>query len=205
MNMVRVWGGGVYPPDAFFNACDREGILVWQDFMFACAMVPDDGRFTKNVMAEAEQHVQRLRHHPSLALWCGNNEVERAWTSWGWQDMYNLHGPDSVRLAEAYQHLFHDLLPDLVARESPTRYLPTSPTLDARSGDEHAWGVWFGLEDFSYYSRHGGRFASEYGLQSLPDMHTLREAGISDSTTTPFNFVSAAEWTGSSPASTDGT
>ena len=179
MNMVRVWGGGVYPPDAFFNACDREGILVWQDFMFACAMVPDDERFTMNVMAEAEQHVQRLRHHPSLALWCGNNEVERAWTSWGWQDMYNLHGPDSVRLAEAYQHLFHDLLPDLVARESPTRYLPTSPTLDARSGDEHAWGVWFGLEDFSYYSRHDGRFASEYGLQSLPDMHTLREAGIS--------------------------
>ena len=178
MNMVRVWGGGVYPPDAFFEACDQAGLLVWQDFMFACAMVPDDPAFVENVRQEALEQVLRLRNHPSLALWCGNNEVERAWASWGWQDTYDLHGPDSVRLADAYHRLFHEVLPDVVANESNLHYLPTSPTLDAQSGDEHAWGVWFGLEDFDYYSRHGGRFASEYGLQSLPSKHTLKEAGI---------------------------
>ena len=178
MNMVRVWGGGVYPPDAFFEACDQSGLLVWQDFMFACAMVPDDPAFVENVRQEALEQVRRLRNHPSLALWCGNNEVERAWASWGWQGMYDLHGPDSVRLADAYHRLFHEVLPDIVADESNLHYLPTSPTLNAQSGDEHAWGVWFGLEDFDYYSRHGGRFASEYGLQSLPCKHTLKEAGI---------------------------
>lgn len=178
MNMVRVWGGGVYPPDAFFEACDEQGLLVWQDFMFACAMVPDDNSFTENVKRETEQQVRRLTHHPSLALWCGNNEVERAWQSWGWQDMYDLHGPDSVRLADAYHQMFYEVLPQVVSQESDAFYLPTSPTLDGRSGDEHAWGVWFGLEDFSYYSRHNGRFASEYGLQSLPSKHTLKEAGI---------------------------
>ena len=92
--------------------------------------------------------------------------------------MYDLHGPDSVRLADAYHRIFHEVLPNIVANESDLHYLPTSPTLDAQSGDEHAWGVWFGLEDFDYYSRHGGRFASEYGLQSLPCKHTLHEAGI---------------------------
>lgn len=178
MNMVRVWGGGVYPPDAFFEACDRAGLLVWQDFMFACAMVPDDPAFDENVRQEALEQVRRLRNHSSLALWCGNNEVERAWTSWGWQDMYDLHGPDSVRLEDAYHRMFHELLPQIVADESNLHYLPTSPTIDAQSGDEHAWGVWFGLEDFDYYSRHSGRFASEYGLQSLPCKHTLNEAGI---------------------------
>ncbi|HBS20819.1 MAG TPA: hypothetical protein DEA66_08225, partial [Flavobacteriales bacterium] len=178
MNMVRVWGGGVYPPDAFFDACDEHGLLVWQDFMFACAMVPDDEEFTHNVRREAEEQVRRLTHHPSLALWCGNNEVERAWQSWGWQDMYDVHGPDSVRLAEAHHTMFYEVLPHVVSEESDAFYLPTSPTLDGRSGDEHAWEVWFGLEDFSYYSRHGGRFASEYGLQSLPSTHTLKEAGI---------------------------
>lgn len=178
MNMVRVWGGGVYPPDAFFDACDKAGLLVWQDFMFACVMVPDDPEFVENVRQEALEQVRRLQRHPSLALWCGNNEVERAWTSWGWQDMYDLHGADSVRLAEAYHRLFYEVLPLIVSDETDLHYLPTSPTLDLLSGDEHAWGVWFGLEDFAYYSRHGGRFASEYGLQSLPNKHTLNEAGI---------------------------
>ena len=178
MNMVRVWGGGVYPPNAFFEACDEAGLMVWQDFMFACAMVPDDPAFVENVRQEASEQVRRLSNHPSLALWCGNNEVERAWASWGWQDMYNLHGPDSARLSDAYHKLFHEVLPQIVAEESNLHYLPTSPTIDAQSGDEHAWGVWFGLEDFDYYSRHDGRFASEYGIQSLPCKHTLNEAGI---------------------------
>ena len=178
MNMVRVWGGGVYPPDCFFEACDQHGLLVWQDFMFACSMVPGDSAFAQNVRAEAQEHVQRLHHRPSLVLWCGNNEVERAWASWGWQDMYHLSAQDSAKLVEAYHELFYEVLPDVVDQHTATSYLPTSPTLDPASGDEHAWGVWFGLESFDYYSRHAGRFASEYGLQSLPDLHTLREAGI---------------------------
>ena len=141
MNMLRVWGGGVYPPTAFFEACDARGILVWQDFMFACAMVPDNSAFQANVNAEATEHVKRLRHHPSLALWCGNNEVAKAWQSWGWQEMYNLHGQDSIRVAEAATAMFNGLLPDVVTEHSETFYLPTSPTLEADAGDAHAWGI----------------------------------------------------------------
>lgn len=178
MNMVRVWGGGVYPPDCFFDACDRNGLLVWQDFMFACSMVPDDDEFASNVEKEAREHVFRLRHHPSLALWCGNNEVLRAWHQWGWQDLYNLHGADSTRLADAYDRIFHEVLPRAVSETCEVYYHPTSPTLDSKSGDEHAWHIWFGLENFDYYSRNSGRFVSEFGLQSLPDRHTLHEAGI---------------------------
>ena len=178
MNMVRVWGGGVYPPDCFFDACDRNGLLVWQDFMFACSMVPDDDEFAANVENEAREQVLRLRHHPSLALWCGNNEVLRAWHQWGWQDLYNLHGADSIRLAHAYDRMFHEVLPRTVSETCEVYYHPTSPTLESNSGDEHAWNIWFGLENFDYYSRNSGRFVSEFGLQSLPDWHTLHEAGI---------------------------
>ena len=130
MNMLRVWGGGVYPPQSFFEACDEQGLLVWQDFMFACTMVPTDDDFAQNVRLEAEEQVLHLRHHPSLVLWCGNNEMDRAWTSWGWQDTYNLHAIDSTQVYQAYLRLFQDILPDLVDHESPTQYLPTSPTLD---------------------------------------------------------------------------
>lgn len=178
MNMLRVWGGGVYPPNAFFEACDAQGILVWQDFMFACAMVPDNPAFHNNVQAEATAQVKRLRHHPSLALWCGNNEVAKAWESWGWQEMYNLHGQDSARVAQAATAMFDGLLSDVVDEHSAAFYLPTSPTLEKDAGDAHAWGIWFGKETWDYYSRHEGRFASEYGLQSLPHLATLEEAGI---------------------------
>ena len=178
MNMLRVWGGGVYPPTAFFEACDVRGILVWQDFMFACAMVPDNPAFQDNVKAEATEQVKRLRHHPSLAIWCGNNEVAKAWQAWGWQEMYNLHGQDSARVAEAASDMFDGLLSEVVDEHSAVFYLPTSPTLEKDGGDAHAWGIWFGKEPWDYYSRHEGRFASEYGLQSLPHLATLREAGI---------------------------
>ena len=178
MNMIRVWGGGVYPPDAFYDACDREGILVWQDFMFACAMVPDDDAFLDNVRLEAMEQVVRLRSHPCLALWCGNNEVAKAWRDWGWQDLYDLHGQDSIRVDRAASHLFDEILPDIVEEASDIAYWASSPSLPDSSGDVHAWGVWFGLEDWDHYSQHGGRFASEYGLQSLPNIHTLKDAGI---------------------------
>lgn len=178
MNMLRVWGGGVYPPDSFYDSCDEAGIMVWQDFMFACTMVPTDEAFVDNVRLEAREQAMRLRHHPSLVLWCGNNEIEKAWQAWGWQGMYNLHGADSAAVFDAYRHVFHDVLPTEVTQVGQTAYLPSSPTLDVASGDVHAWGIWFGKEPFDYYSRHEGRFASEYGLQSLPNLLTLQEAGI---------------------------
>ena len=188
MNMLRVWGGGIYPPDAFFAACDASGMLVWQDFMFACMMVPGDEAFQENVKAEAIHQTQRLRSHPSLALWCGNNEVEKAWETWGWQDMYSLHGADSAAVADDYAALFDTLLPGVVAAHSNTPYWPSSPHLRDAGGDEHAWGVWFDFEDFDFYSRHTGRFVSEYGLQSLPDLHTLRAAGITHFTDSALQY-----------------
>ena len=188
MNMIRVWGGGGYPPEAFYHACDEAGLLVWQDFAFACSMIPGNQAFQQNVLLEAEEQVKRLRHHACIALWCGNNESELAWDRWGWQDAYDLHGPDSVKAWGAYSALFENQLPALVEQHSPSFYWPSSPHGEPNSGDEHAWGIWFGLEDFDYYSSHSGRFASEYGLQSLPDKHTLKEAGIEHFTDRALQF-----------------
>lgn len=184
MNMVRVWGGASYPSEQFYHFCDSAGLLVWQDFMFACAMVPSDSAYVANVTAEAEHQVKRLRHRPSLVLWCGNNESQKAWESWGWPDLFDLHGADSIATEEAYAAVFHHALPSVVERESDTFYWPSSPARDPRaayaldSGDEHAWRVWFDTLDFDYFSAHDGRFASEYGLQSLPDAWTLSKVGV---------------------------
>ena len=185
MNMVRIWGGAVYGEDAFYERCDELGLLVWQDFMFACCMVPGDSLYRATVEAEARYNVRRLRNHPSLALWCGNNESEKAWESWGWQKQFGLSMRDSVEIQQAYDGIFGQLLPDIVAEESGQFYWASSPMHDpleatdsGLSGDEHAWRVWFDTLDFDYYSDHGGRFASEYGLQSLPNRHTLEEVGI---------------------------
>lgn len=185
MNMLRVWGGGVYPSEAFYDVCDEVGLLVWQDFMFACAMVPGSAEFQSNVRSEALEQIQRLQYRPSLALWCGNNETQHAWKAWGWQELYDLHGADSVATEEAYRTIFHDMLPELVREHSTTEYWPSSPMADEQapnslvaSGDEHAWRVWFDTLDFDYFSAHNGRFASEYGLQSLPDEATLAAVGI---------------------------
>ncbi|MFZ8835955.1 MAG: beta-mannosidase [Flavobacteriales bacterium] len=193
MNALRVWGGAVYPNQNFFEFCDEHGILVWQDFMFACTMVRGDSIFQANVSQEAEEQVKRLRNHPSLALWCGNNESQKAWNTWGWQELYNLHGIDSAKVYEAYDTLFHSILPRVVSEHTNTTYWPSSPTPDYQwkwntnernsetekfSGDEHAWHVWFDTLDFDYFSQHQGRFASEYGLQSLPHSQTLHDVGI---------------------------
>lgn len=202
MNMVRVWGGAVYPSEAFYDFCDSTGLLVWQDFMFACAMVPGDSAFQANVQAEAEHHVKRLRHRPSLALWCGNNESEKAWKSWGWPEAFSLHGADSVATERAYDALFKELLPEVVARHSTAAYWSSSPSSDPLaqphedSGDEHAWRVWFDTLDFRYFSEHGGRFASEYGLQSLPDRATLAAVGVEtfEDSALQFRQRSKMEW-----------
>jgi len=202
MNMVRIWGGATYPSEQFFDYCDAHGLLVWQDFMFACAMVPDDSDYFENVAKEARFQVKRLRHRPSLALWCGNNESRKAWKTWGWPNVFDLHGADSVATEAAYERMFLEVLPDIVASESHAMYWPSSPMPDPlepediESGDEHAWHVWFDTLDFDFYSRQAGRFVSEYGLQSLPEAATLARVGITAFSDTALQFRqrSSMEW-----------
>lgn len=175
MNMLRVWGGGIYEAEDFYDLCDELGLLVWQDFMFACSMYPGDTAFLENVRAEAADQVRRLRNHPSIALWCGNNEVETAWHHWGWKQQL------PAKLWDDYLKLFHDLLPGVVAEHDPARaYWPSSPSsnleADANSqkiGDVHYWEVWHAAKPFSEYERQFPRFMSEYGFQSFPLIETV--------------------------------
>jgi len=181
MNMLRVWGGGIYENDIFYDMCDENGILVWQDFMFACAMYPGDSTFLQNVEREAVQNVKRLRNHPCIALWCGNNEIDEGWHNWGWQRYYGYSSEDSADIWHAYEHLFHDLLPKIVERYAGDRpYWPSSPQYgraDPRSfteGDSHYWGVWHDGEPFEVFKERTGRFMSEYGFQSFPEFKTVK-------------------------------
>lgn len=173
MNMVRVWGGGVYPPDAFFSACDTAGILVWQDLMFA-NLTPGDAAFTANVEAEVRDQAVRWRGHPSLALICGNNELDVAWANWGWQATYGLHGADSARVWNYQVALFEERIPRVLSM-TDVPYVPTSPLSNwgsaagLRNGDLHYWGVWHGDSAFASFRTNVGRFVSEYGFQSYPD------------------------------------
>lgn len=176
-NMLRVWGGGIYLPEAFYRACDSLGILVWQDFMFACSMVPGDTAFQRNVRLEAIEQIERLRGHPSLALWCGNNENDEGWKNWGWQKQFGYSASDSARIYNDYLQLFEDWLPRLVDSLDATRsYWPSSPKHgwgrkeSMQEGDSHYWGVWWGMEPFEKYREKTGRFMSEYGFQSAPDL-----------------------------------
>lgn len=182
MNMLRVWGGGVYEDDEFYRQCDEKGILVWQDFMFACAMYPGDALFLENVEAEVYEQVIRLRNHASLALWCGNNENQEGWDNWGWQKQYRYSSADSAKIYHDYQQLFNAIIPGVLEKTDPRRaYHPSSPAggwgraSSYRQGDVHYWGVWWGHEPFEAYKEHAGRFVSEYGFQGMPDMASLRK------------------------------
>lgn len=181
INMLRIWGGGVYGDDAFYESCDEQGILVWQDFMFACAMYPGDERFVTNVRAEIQDQIIRLRNHPSLALWCGNNEIDEAWNNWGWQKQFAYSKQDSARIWQDYQNLFHTIIPEIKKACDPlTPYWPSSPSIgwgrseSLKQGDSHYWGVWWGNQPFKVYKQKLGRFMSEYGFQSVPDVSTLK-------------------------------
>jgi beta-mannosidase len=175
--MIRVWGGGYYETEAFYDACDRLGILVWQDFMFACSIYPlGDEEFLAGVAAEVAEQVRRLRHRACLALWCGNNEMERGWVAWGWDR------PENADLKAAYLRFFGETLPAWVAAEDGvTPYWPSSPSsgrplveaIGGRSGDEHEWVVWHGLAPFAAYGREVYRFVSEFGFESLPAVATV--------------------------------
>jgi beta-mannosidase len=182
MNMLRVWGGGIYEDDQFYDLCDELGILVWQDFMFACSMYPGDAAFLDNVRREAVENVRRLRNHPSLALWAGNNEIEAAWKQWGWQGKFHLDKRAQEIIWRDYQRVFHDILPHVVAEEDPGRfYTRSSPSANEDGvapgrhgwGDSHYWGVWHAEAPYTAYAENTSRFMSEYGFQSFPTLATV--------------------------------
>lgn len=182
MNMLRVWGGGIYEDDFFYDICDEMGILIWQDFMFACAMYPGDAAFVKNVQKEAVQNIKRLRNHACIALWCGNNEVDEAWHNWGWQKQLSYSREDSAEIWHNYLRIFHEVLPAAVNKFDAGRfYLPSSPKFgwgheeSLKQGDCHYWGVWWGREPFSVYEKKVGRFMSEYGFQGIPSIKTVKQ------------------------------
>ncbi len=183
MNMLRVWGGGIYEDDAFYDRCDELGICVWQDFMFACAAYPVfDEEWLATVSAEIADNIRRLRHHPCLALWCGNNELEQGLVA----DDYS----DTTMSWSDYVKLFEQIIPDLLDELDPqTAYWPGSPhsprgnRLDwnnPRWGDAHIWDVWHGRQPFEFYRTCEHRFNSEFGFQSFPDPHTTRRFTTAD-------------------------
>ena len=178
MNMLRVWGGGFYEDERFYDLCDEYGILIWQDFMYSCAQYPDDKAYLENCRADAEYNVIRLRNRACLALWCGNNEME--WFlcgGWG--------GDNNEKWRKSYAKIFHDLLPSVCSKLDPdTYYWPSSPSNgmhrpfhDANAeatGDGHYWEVWHGRLPFTAYRDHYFRFMSEFGFESMPPMDTVK-------------------------------
>jgi beta-mannosidase len=197
MNMLRVWGGGVYADDAFYSECDKNGILVWQDFMFACAMYPGDTHFIDNVKNEVIDNVNRLQNHPSIALWCGNNENDEGWKNWGWQKQYHYSQSDSTKIWNGYKNLFHEVIPqtlDSLLSKDKNRYWPSSPSIgwgkkeSLLEGDSHYWGVWWGMEPFEIYKQKVGRFMSEYGFQGMPSLETFKKFANQED----LNFASEA-------------
>jgi beta-mannosidase len=177
-NMLRVWGGGFYEDERFYDLCDRYGILVWQDLIFSCSIYPlDEPGFVENVRAEVVENIRRLRHRASLALWCGNNEMEWGWADWHWDK------PDLQDLKAAYDRFFHHTLPEWCAAEDPDHaYWPSSPSSGVpfedpngqHQGDSHYWDVWHGRKPFTAYRSQYPRFMSEFGFQALPPLETIR-------------------------------
>jgi beta-mannosidase len=188
MNMLRVWGGGVYESDLFYDFCDKYGIMVWQDFMFACSMYPGDDDFLNGIRQEAEDNVKRLRNHACISLWCGNNEIEVAWAQgyedrgWGWKQVYNPEQREIIW--KAYDTIFHHILPAVVTANTDKQpYWHSSPSAgmgklagyESNSGDMHYWGVWHGQNPFSDFRKYKARFMSEYGFQSFPEFNSVKK------------------------------
>lgn len=182
-NMLRIWGGGIYENDRFYDLCDQNGILIWHDFMFACAMFPGDATFQENVKQEATDNIKRLRNHPSIALWNRNNEILAAWVGWGWKQKEEAKSKENAdKIWKSYADIFHHILPDAVAANDPGRsYWDSSPSAgmgipsDLANGDDHYWGVWWGKDPFKMYATYISRFMSEYGFQSFPEMKTVKQ------------------------------
>ncbi|WP_299523235.1 glycoside hydrolase family 2 protein [Winogradskyella sp.] len=178
MNMLRVWGGGIYENDIFYELCDEKGILVWQDFMFACAMYPGDSGFLENVQYEAEQQVKRLRNYASLALWCGNNENSEGWHRWGWQA--NRSNKEKDEIWNNYLKVFDSILPITVSKLTDTHYWESSPKYGRGNpkykteGDAHDWWIWHDAYPFEHLEESVPRFMSEFGFQSFPSYEAIR-------------------------------
>jgi beta-mannosidase len=182
MNMLRVWGGGTYLPEAFYTWADAQGVMIWQDYMFACSYYPAHRAWVESVMHEAEYQAFRLSAHPSLALWCGNNEVDVARKNWGWQQKYGWSTAQQQQLDTEYHQLFEVLLPQTTAIFAPgIPYLASTPVSnwgraeDFLSGDNHDWGIWHGGLPFDAVNQRIPRFMSEYGFPSFPSENLLEQ------------------------------
>lgn len=185
MNMIRIWGGGRYEPSWFYDLCDEMGLMVWQDFMFACNLYPSDRAFLDEVEAEVEENVARLQHHACLALWCGDNELIGALT---W---YDVSRKDRDRYLVNYDRLNHTIERALRRTDPDANWWPSSPSPgpmsfgdawhDDGSGDMHFWSVWHEGRNFEHYRDVSPRFCSEFGFQSYPSMEAIRRfAGPED-------------------------
>nr|WP_304442614.1 glycoside hydrolase family 2 protein [uncultured Acetatifactor sp.] len=174
-NCIRIWGGGYFPDDFFYDVCDERGLVIWHDFMFACASYELSDAFEANVSAEIRQNIRRLRSHPSIGLWCGNNEMETEYEM--------KFSVKSKKQFYDYIRLYEYIIPKIVEQEDPqTFYWPSSPSSGGNFensnaenvGDVHYWGVWHGNEPFTAYRKHHYRFLSEFGFQSFPALQTVR-------------------------------
>jgi beta-mannosidase len=185
MNMVRVWGGGYYMPDRFYEMTDRLGLMVWQDFMFGGAITPRDDGFFDNVRQEAVEQVKRLRDHPSIVLWCGNNEVQTGWETWADRQVFKatISADQRESIVTGMVNLFSNVLRNVVTQyDGNVPYWASSPSTDydgaanvLDDGDYHYWNVWSGdAKPVTEYLNVTPRFQSEYGLQSFPQMQTIQ-------------------------------
>lgn len=193
-NMIRIWGGGIYEHDYFYDLCDSLGLMVWQDFVFAGTPYPDNEEMLNSIDREARQQVARLSKHPCIVVWCGNNEVKNGWEDWGWQGQFNWTPEQRARLEKAMDTIFGyssttsntsttSILAKAVRDCDPLQrpYITTSPLYGwghpecVTHGDSHYWGVWWGELPFEVYKEKTGRFMSEYGFQSYPMMSTIRQ------------------------------
>lgn len=179
MNVIRVWGGGTYEDNRFYDLADENGILIWQDFMFGCTIYPADPAFLKRVSCEADYNIKRLRNHACLAMWCGNNEILEGLKYWGWQPRFTPEVYE--RFYRNYDKLFRELLPAKVKQWDEGRsYVHTSPYFSNwgrpdswNVGDSHNWGIWYGKKTFESSDTEIGRFQSEFGFESFPEMKTI--------------------------------
>lgn len=179
MNVIRVWGGGTYEDNRFYDLADENGILIWQDFMFGCTTYPADPTFLKRVSDEVDYNIKRLRNHACLAMWCGNNEILEGLKYWGWQSRYTPEVYEEFY--RNYDKLFRGLLPAKVKEWDEGRsYIHTSPYFSSwgrpdswNIGDSHNWGIWYGKKTFESSDTEIGRFQSEFGFESFPEMKTI--------------------------------
>lgn len=179
-NCIRIWGGAIFPSDEFYDMADRYGILIWQDFLFACTLYPLSEEFEENIIAETRDNIKRLRHHASLALWCGNNENEWLYDVWD--------HPKTIETRRDYIRTFEFILADVAKKYDPDRlYYPSSPSSQGfyqdpngpYAGDIHMWDVWHNaIKPYEAYKEYPSRFTSEFGLQSFPNWKTIKEVTL---------------------------